>query len=130
MPRKLTSAALKKKATLLHSQYVRARDGACVRCGRSEGVQLQCAHIIGRRAAFTRTDDTNAATLCAACHRHLTEWPHEHVAFFTGYLGGPDAYQALVDKAREGLGLTLRADYWQAECERLKKLLGALNDNE
>lgn len=124
MPRKPTTASLKNRATLLHSQYVRARDKACVRCGRTDN--LQAAHIIGRRAAFTRTDEGNAAALCAACHWHLTEWPHEHVAFFTQYLGGPDAYQALVDKAREGLGLTLRADYWSAECERLRKLLEEL----
>ena len=121
-----TTAALKRKATVLHSQYVRARDGACVRCGRSEGVQLQCAHIVGRTAAYTRTDENNAACLCAGCHHTLTHAPHEHVAFFTAYLGGWETYQALIDKAREGLGKTLREDFWQGEIERLSKLLEAL----
>lgn len=126
MPRKPTTASLKNKATLLHSQYVRARDKCCVRCGRTDN--LQAAHIIGRRAAFTRTDEANAVALCAGCHLELTEHPHLHVAFFTEYLGGWTAYQALIDKAREGLGLTLRADYWQAECERLKKLLAEVGE--
>lgn len=124
--RKTPAAKAKARATALHSQYVRARDGACVRCGRAEGVQLQCAHIVGRTAAFTRTDDRNAATLCAGCHRTLTHAPHEHVAFFTVWLGGWPEYQALIDKAREGLGMTLRSDYWQSEVERLTKLLEAL----
>lgn len=89
---------------------------------------MQCAHVIGRRAAYTRTDENNAYTLCAACHHYLTEHPHEHVAFFTQHLGGWDAYQALIDKAREGLGLTLRAEFWQGEVERLSKLLAEVGE--
>lgn len=128
MPRKPTTASLKNKATLLHSQYVRARDGACVRCGSTQN--LQAAHIVGRRAAYTRTDENNARALCPGCHFHLTEHPHEHVAFFTQHLGGWDNYQALIDKAREGLGLTLRADFWQERCDALKKLLNELGDSQ
>lgn len=123
--KKPTTAQLKNRATIAHSKYVRARDGKCVRCGRTEN--LQCAHIVGRRAAYTRTDEGNAVALCPACHLQLTEHPHEHVQFFTEYLGGWDGYQALIDKAREGLGLTLRGDFWKAECERLSALLEAVN---
>lgn len=118
---KTAAQKAKERATVLHSQYVRQRDGACVRCGKSDG--LQCAHIIGRRAAFTRTDENNAVALCGGCHLTLTEHPHEHVAFFTEYLGGWDGYQALIDKARDGLGKTLREDFWKSECDRLKGLL-------
>lgn len=126
--RKTSAAKEKARATVLHSKYVRARDGRCVRCGRSEGVQLQCAHIVGRSSAYTRTDDRNAATLCAGCHHTLTHAPHEHVVFFTEWLGGWGEYQRLIDKAREGLGKTLRADYWQAEIARLQSLLAALEN--
>lgn len=121
------TSTLKNRATNLHSQYVRARDEACVRCGVSGGsAQLQCAHIVSRRCAATRTDERNAATLCAACHRRLTEYPHEHVRFFTVYLGSWDAYQALLDKAESGLHQTMRGDFWQGEIERLQALLEGL----
>src|SRR6188508_448109 len=98
---KTPNTKAKERATELHSLYVRARDGACVRCGETSG--LQCAHIIPRRCAYTRTFEGNAAALCPGCHLRLTEWPHEHVAFFTAYLGSWDAYQTLIDKAAEGL---------------------------
>jgi hypothetical protein len=118
-----STASLKRKATTLHSQYVRARDGACVRCGTTSG-QLQCAHIISRRYAATRCDENAAACLCAACHRRLTEHPHEHVGFFTVYLGSWDAYQALIDKANAGKDTVMRAEFWQERITALSGLLG------
>lgn len=122
--KKKTAKQLKDKATVLHSRYVRARDGRCVRCGATgDFAQLQCAHIVPRRCAYTRTDERNAACLCAACHMRLTEWPHEHTAFFTAWLGSWDEYQALIDKAQEGLGKTLRGDFWEEEIRRLSALL-------
>ncbi len=113
-----SAATLKRKATVEHSLYVRERDGACVRCGTTSG-RLQCAHIISRRYAATRTDEGNAYTLCATCHRRLTEWPHEHVAFFTAQLGSWEAYQALIEKANAGKDTIMRADFWQGEIDRL-----------
>lgn len=124
-----STAALKRKATSLHSQYVRARDGRCVRCGSTSG-QLQCAHIISRRYAATRTDEGNAWTLCAACHRRLTEWPNEHVGFFTQQLGSWDAYQALIDKANAGKDMVMQSDFWQQEIERLSALLAVVDVEE
>ena len=121
-----TTAALKRKATTLHSQYVRARDGRCVRCGAtSESAQLQCAHIISRRYAATRCDENAAVCLCAACHRYLTEHPHAHVSFFTLYLGSWDAYQALIDKAYAGKDTVMRGPFWQ---ERIVSLTALLED--
>lgn len=125
MARQRSTKSLKDEATKLHSKYVRMRDGRCVRCGSTSN--LQAAHIIGRRAALTRTDEANARALCAACHFYLTEHPHEHVAFFTRELGGWANYQALIDKANEGLGLTLRAEFWQERIDTLKKLIGELD---
>jgi hypothetical protein len=116
-----SAATLKRKATTLHSQYVRARDGRCARCGSATG-QLQCAHVFSRRYAATRTDELNAVCLDAACHRYLTENPLEHVSFFRGYLGD-DVFFALKDKAYNGVGQVMKADFWAAECARLEELL-------
>lgn len=64
------------KADVLFSEYIRRRDGKCVRCGRrGEGekgiVGLQCSHYFGRGAESTRFDDKNCDTLCFGCHQ---EW--------------------------------------------------------
>ncbi|HEX9992489.1 MAG TPA: HNH endonuclease [Acidimicrobiales bacterium] len=104
------------KATMLHSQLVRLR-GACERCGRSAGVKLECAHIISRRYASTRTDERNAWCLCSACHRRLTEWPFEHVAFAVATIG-QETYDELKAKA-----LTIKKVDWEAEVVRLSALL-------
>ena len=55
--------------------------GMCEWCGKSSGVQLQCAHIHSRTYHNTRWMRKNAKCLCAACHRlaHnrptlFTEW--------------------------------------------------------
>jgi hypothetical protein len=119
-----SAAALKRKATVLHSRYVRARDGRCVRCGRTDG-QLQCAHVFSRRYAATRTFEGNAVCLDAACHRYLTENPFEHVVFFQTYLG-LEQFEALKVKAYAGIGQTMKADFWEAECARLSAALERL----
>jgi hypothetical protein len=56
----------------------------------------------------------------------LTEYPHEHVQFFTLWLGSWDEYQALLDKAEAGLHKTMRAAFWEGEISRLTALLEAL----
>lgn len=108
----------KGKATRLHSLVVRAR-GRCERCGSTSG--LQAAHIISRKFSATRTDERNAWCLCASCHRRLTDWPNEHVAFAVQTLGD-DLYAELRAKALENPRPWKPAD-WQAECVRLQALL-------
>lgn len=117
-----TAAALKKKATALHSQYVRARAGyRCERCRRAYG-QMQCAHIVSRRYAATRTAELNAWCLCAACHRYLTENPFEHVQFAHQTIG-EGVYAALRATAYDGTGQVMKADFWAREVARLTELL-------
>lgn len=72
------------KATRLHAEIVRAR-GACEKCGKR--TNLQCAHIISRRYANTRTDPENAFCLCAGCHRYFTDWPLEFQKFVEETIG-------------------------------------------
>lgn len=107
----------KGKATRLHAQLVRAR-GACQRCGSTE--RLQCAHIVGRRFAATRTDETNAWCLCAACHLRLTEHPDEHMHFVAQTIGMA-AFDRLKERALAGVKTS--DAYWVAEVARLSALL-------
>lgn len=110
----------KGKASRLHSLVVRSR-GKCERCGEQDYSKLQCAHIVGRAYSATRTDELAAWCLCASCHRYLTNWPHEHVAFAHATIGEA-AFDALVQKARSNPRPWLPA-MWLAECERLTALL-------
>lgn len=60
--------ALKNKCDKLWSEAVRTRDGACVLCGKTEG--LNAHHWIHSKAQgnFHRWDVKNGITLCFACH--------------------------------------------------------------
>jgi 5-methylcytosine-specific restriction endonuclease McrA len=49
------------------AQEVIMRDGACVACGATEG--LEAAHIISRRYRKLRHSPDNGITLCHRCHR-------------------------------------------------------------
>lgn len=120
-----SAASLKKKATALHSMVVRARAGyRCERCSTTEG-QMQCAHIVGRRYTATRCDPMNAWCLCASCHRHLTENPHEHV-WFAAKTRGEAGYRQLVDEAYAGRGLVMGAVFWRERVEALQAELDGL----
>lgn len=111
---------VKAKATRLHAELVRSR-GACERCGKT-GVRLECAHVVSRRYAATRTDETNAWCLCSYCHRYLTENPYEHVQFAIKTLG-EDGYRQLLDKAYATVGQRLNDAFWRSEVVRLESLL-------
>lgn len=108
------------KATEKHAELVHTR-GRCERCGKTD-CRLECAHIVSRRYAATRTDEGNAWCLCSYCHRYLTENPYEHVQFAVATLG-EDGYKALLDKAYATVGQRLGEAFWKAECVRLQALL-------
>ncbi len=136
--RKTAPAALKAEATRLHSLIVRA-EGVCeaagyplwkdgkqefcnARCSCPEfprkhlsGCTLQCAHIVSRRYANTRTDEANALCLCARHHLHFTVHPVEWGQFVEGHIGR-DAYAAIYRKA---MAMALGKFDWEAELGRL-----------
>ena len=65
------------KADDLFSDYIRLRDGKCMRCGalptarQSDGLRvvgLQNSHYFGRRRESVRFDPDNCDALCGACH--------------------------------------------------------------
>lgn len=59
-------------ADKLFSEYIRKRDGRCVRCGKTEN--LQCSHFWSRRMEGVRFDPINAEALCPGCHKR---WEHQ-----------------------------------------------------
>ena len=110
----------KGRATRLHSEYVRKRDGRCMKCGDNDPAKLQCAHIIGRRFAATRVDPANAIALCWTCHHRFTDHPDEWVHFIFATIGEAE-FQRLKTKALAGV--KTNDAFWLAECARLKSLL-------
>lgn len=71
------------EADRLFSEWIRRRDGACVRCGRKGTglhgiVGLQNSHFQGRRKEGTRFDPENCDGLCSGCHSYFTSNPGEH----------------------------------------------------
>lgn len=111
---------LRGKATKLHAELVRSR-GRCERCG-IVGVAFQCAHIIPRRYAATRTDPGNAWCLCAGCHLKTTEWASEHMDLIDSTIGF-DAYEDL--RIRAEAGVKANDAYWQGWIDRLTEMRSA-----
>lgn len=67
------------------SKWVRARDGKCLRCQRTDN--LTCSHYIKRAISITRFDPENCIALCGECHA-LWEGPREdYTNFMITYLG-------------------------------------------
>jgi hypothetical protein len=102
-------------ATQLHSKIIRAK-GECEKCGEKQYDKLQCAHIISRRYAHTRTDEANAFCLCAKCHYYFTVSPVEFAKFVFEKIG-EEAYEDLLRKSQ----LTTKVD-WTQEKERLRTI--------
>lgn len=102
----------KAKSDKLFSLIIRSR-GACEKCGRSAGIQLQTAHIISRTYSKVRTDERNAFCLCSACHRYFHNWPKEFGKFITDKRGS-EVYEELKTKAED----TGKFD-WESEHARL-----------
>ena len=123
--KKPSATTLKNKATTLHAEIVRAR-GECQSCGETEN--LQCAHIVSRSYAATRTDPANALCLCAGCHMHFTHWPVEFARFVEDTIGIYE-YDCLKAKAQLGPQAPSALAFWQSEYDRLRELKKAMADD-
>lgn len=113
----------KAKADHLYSEVIRSV-GECENCGKSTGVQLQCAHIISRRYSATRTDLRNAFCLCAGCHRRYTDFPREFSHFITDTWAA-GFYDAVYAKAQPNTKVD-----WEERVEFLKDIKRALTEGE
>ena len=69
----------------LFSQYIKARDKCCQRCGGSGG--LQTSHFWGRGRKSVRWDSENSCLLCYGCHQYFHANPAEHTEWFIQRLG-------------------------------------------
>lgn len=107
----------KKRADVLFSIVVRARDGACVRCGSTR--DLECAHVRPRRYSATRVDLDNAMALCHEHHAYYTAEPDEWEAFARSCLG--PVYDEVYEKAERGGKVD-----WPAEVGRLRALVNGV----
>lgn len=112
-PRKKTPAQMKQLATTLHSRLIRW-EGRCRSCGARDYDRLQCAHIIGRSYAWTRTRLDNAFCLCAGCHMRYTLHPDEWMLFVDRTIGR-DEYDRLKQLAITGVSKKFRWDDELAE---------------
>ena len=107
----------KKRADALVSKIVRLK-GKCDRCDKHKGVQLQAAHIVGRKNFTLRFDLMNILCLCASCHF----WSHSNPDQFTDFwrLRFPNRRMYL-DHNRNKLTKRTAKDYKEL-CEGLQKL--------
>ena len=122
-----STIANKNAATRLHAEIVRAR-GYCELFGslptlpselRECDGPLECAHLIRRSRAATRTDLTNAV---CACRRHHT-FIDTHLAALITFVG-LEEYERLQRKADAGIqgsGLSPLL-FWRREREELTAL--------
>jgi hypothetical protein len=94
--------------------YIRAR-GQCQRCGSTRG-PFECAHIIRRRFAHTRSDERNAWCLCLPCHRLVDTYASEFNALIDSTIGW-ELFRELEEKSKR----RERFD-WAAELDRWKAL--------
>ena len=76
------------------SQWIRLRDGKCLRCqkplevnGKGLPVSLQASHFQGRGKESTRFDPDNVCALCYGCHQYFTSHPGEHYQWQVQRLG-------------------------------------------
>jgi hypothetical protein len=116
------------KADRLFSLIVRS-GGRCANCDyrcpcaerprkHTTDCRLQCAHVITRARARTRTDLANAYPLCASCHRHFTLQPVEWGRWVLAQMGD-DAYEALYARS---IGTEGQRMDWNTEAARLEAI--------
>lgn len=115
--RKRKIAAVKREATELHSKIVRATKGPWCQneCGR---LATDCAHIIPRVFAHTRTDVDNAYALHATCHARYERFRDEWMDFVDSTIGR-DEYMRLKRKAEQGVNVKFD---WYDELDRLRAI--------
>lgn len=82
------------QADRLFSQYIRIRDGKCLRClspvefnDKGLPISHQASHFQGRGKEATRFDTDNVCTLCMGCHMYFTAHPAEHYQWQVQRLG-------------------------------------------
>jgi len=103
------------------SKVVRLRDGECIRCGTTEG--LEAMHVVGRKSKILRYSLDNLASGCHRCHRYFTENPRQFIDHLT-MVWGVGHMELLREKARGTLKTTkaLRAEISKHYRDEFRKM--------
>lgn len=113
--------ALRNKATRLWGEYVHLRDKRCQVCGRADG-KLDAHHVMVRQFNATRADPENGVLVCFRDHQMLHSDPMRAVEFYTSRYGA-DGYEALRQKAYDGVSGKFGVDFWREQIAELEGLL-------
>jgi len=89
----IKKSKLIKECDDLVSLIVRARDGSCVCCGKTEN--LTCGHLITRGCHIIRFDFTNCNCQCRGCNFLHEHRPERYTKWWINKYG-KDAYDKLV----------------------------------
>lgn len=111
-------------ATRLHSKLIR-QNATCEywTVDRDCYGDVQCAHIIRRARAATRSDLENAMALCAKHHQYLDSHIFDLIRF-VDLTRGEGTYDRLQAKADAGVAATGMSplNFWKAERARLTEI--------
>lgn len=107
-PKKPSKTQMRNRCDSLFSKIIRLRDGRCVTCGTTEG--LQCSHNVSRRYLIVRYDLDNAVTHCVRCHLFYTHNPLEHRKWIESYIGA-ERLAELEAEALRGTEIRYRPAY-------------------
>lgn len=92
-----------KKADTKFSEYIRNRDGKCLRCGKTKF--LQNSHFFSRIHYATRYDPDNCITLCYGCHYgNQKGWEYDQAGEYRDFMIarlGVERYNKLVEKHKQ-----------------------------
>jgi len=110
----MTRKGLIKAADDSFGRYIKARDRACVTCGRTDN--LDCSHVIRKaRGHFHRWNPDNAYAHCRTCHmEHHNVSEMRLIAYATEKLGA----EKLDQMRREAQTITHLKDYQLVEIAR------------
>lgn len=87
-----------KHADRKFSNFVRERDGKCLRCFKTEA--LECSHYWERGKKGTRFDPKNCIALCHWCHTRWDKKQNQEYREFMLKRLGQEEYAALEIRAR------------------------------
>lgn len=116
-----------KEAHKLFSQYIRQRDGKCMRCGKT--TSLQCSHIRSVGAyKYLEFEPQNAIALCLKCHLY---WWHKEIQDATDWFRDtfPQVNEYLDNRIRQHHQTTIKekTDYKEIRAN-LRSMLSSLGD--
>jgi len=87
-----------KKADLIFSAWIRARDKKCVTQGPYCSDNLQCSHLIRRGKRSVRFSEINCNCQCAHCNYLHNYEPHHYTNWFIKKYGN-EVYEKLCQEA-------------------------------